>query len=415
MKLERFEYHEFISPPKMEGKWWEIRKGYGLSQSNSYGEAVGRIFWGVKITSDNGYSGLMFGRKPTGSYGSGTATGNVLHPEQDLNDTSFFEANRQSFTKTWDVLHQFDPMNTEEIGNKIWGLGGNGGVAAALADMKAKIAGMPFHQMVCGFGRKRVKAYASSFCDIGTPEQYGEHAQDCYDLGYRAYKIHPYRCLNPATMKPAGQNTAFPEWDIEICRAVRAKLGDKMELMLDPDGVYKTVDDAIMVGKELEKLNFKWYEAPIIEWKDPENYGILKAALPDLQFCGPENAPGGLQARVLWHNNGWCDIIRAGGGFHGICEIATYAKAVGRKCEVHGGGLTAINAIACFPEDVIEYYEQLLVQPGHSEFGLDYIEGGDAPKFDNGEIIAPTEPGFGYGPNHWSYAVENSVRSFTLE
>ena len=272
---------------------------------------------------------------------------------------------------------------------------------------------MPIHQMVRGLGRKRVKAYASSFCDMGTPEQYGEHAQDCYDMGYRAYKIHPYRCLNPATMKPAGANTAFPEWDIEICRAVRAKVGDKMELMLDPDGVYKTVEDAIMVGKELEKLNFKWYEAPIIEWENPENYGILKAALK-VPFCGPENAPGGLKTRVLWHNNGWTDIIRAGGGFTGILEIATYAKAVGKKCEVHGGGWVAINAIACFPEDVIEYYEQLLVQPGHSEFSLEYIEG-DGPVFENGYIIVPTEPGLGYGPNHWPYAVENSLRSFTLE
>ena len=81
--------------------------------------------------------------------------------------------------------------------------------------------------------------------------------------------------------------------------------------------------------------------------------------------------------------------------------------------ETHGGGLSAINAITCFPEDVIEYYEQLLVQPGHPEFSLEYIEG-DGPIFENGEVIVPTEPGIGYGPNHWPYAVENSIRSFTI-
>jgi len=61
MKLKRLEYQEFLTPPpKMEGKWWEIRKGYGLSQSNSYGEGVGRIFYGVRITADNGCDGPVF-------------------------------------------------------------------------------------------------------------------------------------------------------------------------------------------------------------------------------------------------------------------------------------------------------------------------------------------------------------------
>jgi L-alanine-DL-glutamate epimerase-like enolase superfamily enzyme len=397
----------------MEGKWWDVRKKYGLSQSNSYGEGVGRLFYGVKITADNGCEGYMFGRAPTGSYGSGRAVGFELNREQDINDTAFFESNRQSFIKTWEALKQYDPMNTEQIWFGLWSSGCNGSVAEALWDLKARFVGLPLHQLIGGTGRKRVKAYASSFCDMGTPDEYAEHAQDCYVMGYRAYKIHPYRCLNPATMKPAGANTAFPEWDIEICRAVRAKVGDKMELMLDPDGIYKTLEDAITVGRELKKLNFKWYEAPITERENWENYGKLRAAV-NVPLCGPENAGGGNKVRILWHNNGWSDILRAGGGFIDLVGLGAYAREAGLKCEVHGGGWMAINAIACFSEEVMEYYEQLLVQPGHSEFSLEYIEGG-SPLFENGEIIVPTEPGAGYGPHHWPYAEENSLRSFVLE
>jgi L-alanine-DL-glutamate epimerase-like enolase superfamily enzyme len=402
----------------MEGKWWEIRKKYGLSQSNSYGEGVGRIFYGVKITADNGCEGLMFGRLPTGSYGSGTAAGTELSKEQNIDDTAFFESKKQGLSKSWEMFgqNQYDLMDIEFIAHKLWSTGCDGSVADALCDLKGKFAGLPFHQLIggSGMGRRRVKAYASTFCDIGTPDEYAEHAQDCYDMGYRAYKIHPYRCLNPGNnMKPAGQNTAFPEWDIEICRAVRAKVGDKMELMLDPDGIYKTLDDAIMVGKELEKLNFKWYEAPISERENWENYGKLKAVLK-VPFCGPENAGGGNRTRVLWYENGWTDILRAAGGISNILELASYARIFGLKCEVHGGGWNAIHAIAAVPENTIEYYEQLLVQPGHSEFSLEHIEG-DGPHFENGEIIVPMEPGIGYSPRHWPYAAERSLRSFTLE
>ena len=413
MKLRQFEFHEFLTPPaKMEGKWWEIRKGYGLSQTNSYGEAVGRLFYGIKITADDGCEGFLFGRVPTGSYGAGNLEGNLLITEQDINDTGFFDRQRRSCMNTWDALKKYDPMNTEQIWHGLRSAGLDCSITEALWDLKARFAGLPLHQLVGGAGRTRVRAYASTFCDIGTPDQYAEHAMDCYKMGYRAYKIHPYRCLNPAIMKPAGGNTAFPHYDIEICQAVKAKIGDRMELMLDPDGIYKTEEDAIMVGRELKKLGFKWYEAPMDERENPEKYAMIRSE-SGVPMCGPENAPGGYKTRALWHQNGWTDTIRPEGGFIDIIKTMSYAQVCGSKCEVHGGGWIAINAIAAFPEDVVEYYEQLLVEPGQSEFTPTGIENNE-PRFENGEIIVPMEPGVGYGKNYWPFVLENSLRSFTL-
>ena len=403
------ELHEFLTPlAKMEGKWWDIRKGYGLSQSNSYGEGVGRIFWALKITAENGCEGMMTGRVPTGSYGSGLV-GFDLNKGQDFSDTKHFDQSCKAFGEAFEALDEYDIMDTEQVSSGLYERGFYGGIAEALWDLKGNYAGLPMHQLVSGCGRKRIKAYASSFCDMGTPEQYAEHAQDCYDMGYRGYKIHPYRCINPATMQLAGRNTAFPDWDIKICRAVKERMGDRMKLMLDPDGVYKTLDDAIRVGRELEKLDFYWYEAPIIEWEQPERYGELKKAVK-VPLCGPENAWGGYRTRVLWHQNGWTDILRPGGGFSDILKTAAYAQAVERRCEIHGGGFIAAQAIAAFPETVTEFYEQLLVQPGHSEFIIEEVAGAELT-FDNGSVVVPQTPGAGYSPDLWPYAQANSMRS----
>ncbi|MCL2665455.1 MAG: hypothetical protein FWE82_07575 [Defluviitaleaceae bacterium] len=410
MKLKKIEIHEFVTPlAKMEGKWWDIRKGYGLSQSNSYGEGVGRLFWALKLTADNGCEGLMAGRVPTGSYGSGLV-GNDLNKGQDFNDTKMFDWLCSSFGEAFDAVAEYNIFDTEQILCELYESGKNGGISEALLDLKGNYAGLPIHQMAGGMGRKKIKAYASSFCDMGTPDEYADHAQDCYDMGYRGYKIHPYRCLNPATMKPAGKNTAFPDWDIEICRAVKNKMGDKMKLMLDPDGIYPTLEDAIRVGRELEKLGFYWYEAPIIEREQPERYGELRKAVK-VPMCGPENAWGGFKTRVLWHQNGWTDILRPGGGFTDIIKTATYAQAVDARCEIHGGGFIAAQSIAIFPESVTEFYEQLLVQPGHSEFGIEEVAGSE-PAFENGFFLVPQTPGAGWGADLWPYAASNSLRHF---
>jgi|GEM_PF-1766796 len=404
---------EFLTPnARMEGKWWDIRKGYGLSQSNSYGEGVGRLFWVLKVTADDGVWGLMMGRRPTGSYGAGL-TGDGLNVGQDFGDPTFFEGLRDSYAKAFAALPGYDPMDYEHTLIGLYSAGLNGSIADALLDAKCRRAGLPIHQMAAGTGRRKVMAYASSFCDMGTPDEYADHAWDCLQMGYRGYKIHTYRCLDPSTMRPAGRNTASPDWDVMVCEAVRRKVGDGMRLMLDPDGIYPTLEDAVRVGRRLTDLGFHWYEAPMNERDRPERYGDLRKAV-GVPLCGPENVPGGYKARVEWHKNGWTDMLRPGGGYHDVLKTAGYAQAVGLRCEVHGGGYMAAHAIASFPEEVTGMYEQLLVQPGHSEFAVEDVDGLE-PRVEGGFMEVPMRPGIGYNPELWGYAEDNALRRFTAE
>ena len=47
-------------------------------------------------------------------------------------------------------------------------------------------------------------------------------------------------------------------YDMEIHRKLREAVGDDMVLMSDPVAEY-TLDQAIAVGRGLEKLNYRWF------------------------------------------------------------------------------------------------------------------------------------------------------------
>ena len=69
-------------------------------------------------------------------------------------------------------------------------------VDCALWDLAGKATGLPVRKLLGG-ARDRVKAYASTFPNMGGPEVYAEHAIHCKEQGYRAYKVHAYICWDP--------------------------------------------------------------------------------------------------------------------------------------------------------------------------------------------------------------------------
>jgi len=59
---------------------------------------------------------------------------------------------------------------------------------------------------------------------------------------------------DPLTGKPDPGRPSHIEQDIEACWAVRAAVGPEMVLSFDPWGTYRTYEEALRVGRELEKL-----------------------------------------------------------------------------------------------------------------------------------------------------------------
>jgi L-alanine-DL-glutamate epimerase-like enolase superfamily enzyme len=279
----------------------------------------------------------------------------------------------------------------------------------ALWDLQARTLGLPIYKLLGGC-RDKVKAYASTYPNIGTPEEYAAHALACKKRGYKAYKIHPYYFADPVTFEPVPGRPSHIEMDIEVCRAVRAVVGDDMVLMFDPWGTYCTYEDAVRVGRELERLGFYWYEHPMPEYR-VHNYVKLCREL-DIPILSPEIAEGSVYTRADWILRDASDMSRIDvlrGGITGAKKMTAVCEAFGVRCEIHMSGIGNLQVLGSTSEDICEYYERGLLAPGiDCEEPPPYLEQICDPMDDEGYVHIPQEPGMGYRII-WDYIEENRL------
>jgi L-alanine-DL-glutamate epimerase-like enolase superfamily enzyme len=281
----------------------------------------------------------------------------------------------------------------------------------ALWDLAGRALGQPVYKLLGG-ARDRVKAYASTYPNLGNPEVYAEHALACKREGYLAYKIHPHYFWDPATRQPTPGRPSNIDWDIATCRAVREAVGPDYVLMYDPWGTYHSLEDAIKVGRVLEELNFVWYEHPMPEYR-VESYVRLAREL-SIPILSPEIAAGGVFTRADWILRGASDMSRIDvnrGGITGARKTAIVCEAYGVRCEIHMAGFGNLQVLGATSEDTSEWYEKGLLAPG-----VNY----DAPhpylrrtcdKLDpDGYVTLPSAPGLAYDIV-WEYIEDNTLAS----
>jgi L-alanine-DL-glutamate epimerase-like enolase superfamily enzyme len=218
-----------------------------------------------------------------------------------------------------------DPRYPERIWQKVWAADrigfmsmlAHGGVDVAIWDLNAKLAGRPLYHLLGG-SRERVRAYAST-TTLDTVDDYVVLAEDMMQRGFTAIKLHCW---------------GDPDRDIEACEAVRSTVGSGVDLMLDAVGTYNH-DQAIRVGRALERLDFHWYEEPL-QHNDMYGYQDLVQRL-DIPIAGCELLGGGLYDYPAWITSRAIDIIRPGAGFmRGITpqrKAAALCEAFGMRCE----------------------------------------------------------------------------------
>lgn len=229
-----------------------------------------------------------------------------------------------------------DPRYTERIWQKVWAanrLGfssilAQGAIDTAVWDLAGKVAGVPIWQMLGGY-RDKVRAYAST-ATLENVDAYVSLAKDLIQEGYTAIKLHAW---------------GEPRKDVEACEAVRDVVGPSIDLMLDPVGAYDRAD-ALRVGRELERLNFYWYEEPLLD-HDLAGYADLARAL-DIPIAAAETLGGGLYDYPAFIAQNAVDIIRPDAGLmRGITPMkkaAGLAEAFNMKCEPHTYGFPMMQA-----------------------------------------------------------------------
>jgi len=194
-----------------------------------------------------------------------------------------------------------------------------GPVDVALWDIAAQAAGLPLYQFI-GECRTNLPAYASSLF-LPKVEDYVKQMRAYQKRGFPAYKAHP-----PGPWQK----------DVKVHRALREAAGPDYVLMSDPVADY-SLEGAIRVGRDLEKLNYHWFEEPFRDF-ELSKYQSLCAAL-DIAVAATETTRGahwGVAQAIMQKA---ADIVRADvswkDGVTGTMKIAHLAEAFGLNCEIH--------------------------------------------------------------------------------
>ncbi len=257
-------------------------------------------------------------------------------------------------------------------------------IDACLWDILGKAVGLPIYRIL-GAYRTRVLAYASSQ-HHKTVEEFEREVVQCKADGFQAYKIHP------PSMPDGGSNLKL---DMDVCRAVRRAAGDDFTLLMDPVGVYSR-DQAMVVGRLLEKLNFVAFEDPI-PTTDIEGLAQLCQTLEIPVHVGEFIFSPYNYAEYI--RRGAMDVVRFitdnVGGITGGMKIARMAELFGMECAPHNWGETFDHAV---------HFHCELAMPNNVWFEMTVPQGvGDRPYLKDririakdGYVDAPLKPGLGY-------------------
>ncbi len=190
----------------------------------------------------------------------------------------------------------------------------------ALWDLAGKILGAPCWKLLGGLAR-RVRAYASSGT-LRDPGAQAEAAERYLAEGFPALKLRFHR----------------GDWrdDVRALEAVRARVGDRLELMVDCNQGWRlpwdteaawTFKDALAVARELERLKVYWMEEPLHR-ADRDGMRLLREAT-DVRIAGGEMTRQVHELRDLI-TGGCVDVVQPDvalvGGITGLRRVAILAQ-----------------------------------------------------------------------------------------
>jgi len=271
------------------------------------------------------------------------------------------------------VLRHLGRMGLAPVDNALW-------------DIAGKYYNAPIYELLGGY-RKKLPAYVSTLhshedIGLGSPEAMADFAEQCLEMGYRAFKIHPWWITDPISR------------EVECVHAVGKRVGGKMDLMLDPSCAYETFADALKVGRACDEEGFFWYEDPFQDGGISHfAYRKLRQLIKTPLLLGEHVR--GLEPRIDFALADATDFIRGDVSLDGITstmKLAHAAESIGLDVELHGGSYATMHCMAAIRNS--NYLEWGLFHPKHEE-KLAVID-------KDGCISVPEGPGLGE-EHDWKY------------
>ena len=263
----------------------------------------------------------------------------------------------------------------------------------ALWDLAGKLLGAPCWKLLGGRA-SRVRAYASSGT-LRDPRAQGDAAERYLALGFGALKLRFHR----------------GDWreDVRALEAVRARVGDKLELMVDCNQGWRmswdtetpwSFKDALVVARELERLRVYWMEEPLHR-ADHSGMRMLREAT-DVRIAAGEMTRQVHELRDLI-TSGSVDVVQPDaalvGGITGLRRVAILAEEHHLVFTPHtwtnGMGLTA-NAHLTAGLSNAPFLEYPFDPPEWSLERRDFLMTEPLKADAHGWIHLSDEPGMGY-------------------
>ena len=209
------------------------------------------------------------------------------------------------------------------------------------------------------------------------------------------------------------------EREVANVHAVGQRVGDRMDLMIDPACEFETWAAALKIGRACDDENFFWLEDP---YKDGgvSMFGHKKLReLIKTPILQTEHIFG-LEQHVDFIVNGGTGFVRTGvyedGGITGAMKVAHAAEGFGLDVEFHGGGLAHRHCISAVRNT--NYYELGLLSP--------LVENSKPPIYPDeyldelgsidemGHVVVPQGPGLGVEMD-WDYINGHHIETLAFE
>ena len=290
------------------------------------------------------------------------------------------------------ALRQYDHMGYGYIDIVLW-------------DLFGKRVGLSISTLLGGW-RQRLPAYASTTHGdrngvLSRPEHYADFAEACFEMGYRAFKMH-------------GWYDGNVEEEAATVRMLGKRVGERMALMLDPACQLRTFSDALLLGRACDDAGFRWYEDPF------RDGGVSAFAHQRLReairtpLLMTEHVRG-VEPKADFLLAGATDLLRADPeydlGITGTLKIAHLAEALGIDVELHACGPAHRQVMSALRNT--SFYELALVGPKarnplppvYASDYSDYLEDVDT----DGCFPVPQGPGLGVTYD-WDFISRNRTR-----
>ncbi|QIO22850.1 enolase C-terminal domain-like protein [Haloarcula sp. JP-L23] len=355
------------------------------------GNTMERRLFGVRVDVSDGLTGEYVGSNSPGAAQINTVADYLIGRDPTRREHHWSELKR--------ALRKYDRM-------------GIGPLDIALWDYAGKQYGAPIHELL-GSYRDRLPAYASTYQGdrsggLDSAAAYADFAETCLEMGYPGYKVHGW-----------DGNWRDPDLLEATVRAVGERVGDEMDLMVDPACDLDTFAEALQVGRACDDHGYLWYEDPYRDGGISQHgHRKLRQAL-DTPILQTEHIRG-LEPHTDFVATEATDFVRADpeydAGITGATKIANVAEGFGLDVEFHAPGPAQRHCIAATRN--ANYYEMALVHPDAPNTTPPVYDGGyrdDIDAVDDaGTVPVPDGPGLGVDYD-WDYIEANQTGRRTYE